>query len=40
MNNFLECEAYLVKPIDEEQLLGLLQNYLHLDWIENQVSLA
>ncbi len=30
---YLDCEAFLNKPIDEEQLLSKLQQYLDLKWI-------
>ncbi|MDJ0715256.1 MAG: ATP-binding protein [Prochloraceae cyanobacterium] len=33
MSDYLKCEAYLSKPIEEEQLLKYLQKYLHLEWI-------
>ncbi len=33
MHDYLKCEAYLSKPIEEEQLLAYLQKYLHLEWI-------
>ncbi len=29
------CNEFLPKPIDEETLLALLQNYLHLEWVYN-----
>ncbi len=38
MKNYLECEAYLNKPIDEEKLLELLEKYLHLEWIYDRAS--
>ena len=30
---YLNCDAYLNKPIDEEKLFALLKEYLNLDWI-------
>ena len=33
VRQYLECEAYMTKPIDEKKLLALLQQYLELDWI-------
>ena len=38
MREYLECQAYLSKPIDEEQLLAYLQKYLHLEWIYKKAS--
>ncbi|MGK7914932.1 MAG: MHYT domain-containing protein [Prochloraceae cyanobacterium] len=38
MRQYLECEAYISKPIDEEKLLALLQEYLHLEWIYHKAS--
>ena len=41
MCNYLNCEAFLGKPFEEEELLKLLTKYLHLDWIyreNNQIS--
>ena len=38
MKNYLECEAYLNKPIDEEKLLELLEKYLHVEWIYDKAS--
>lgn len=33
------CQAFLPKPIDDEQLLSLLKQYLHLEWIlDEQVT--
>ena len=33
MRQYLKCEAFLSKPFEEEKLLELLQQYLHLEWI-------
>lgn len=33
MRQYLECDLYLSKPVDEEKLLKSLQKYLHLEWI-------
>jgi CheY-like chemotaxis protein len=33
MRQYLKCEAFLSKPFEEENLLELLQQYLHLKWI-------
>lgn len=33
MQHYLKCEAFLTKPFEEERLLELLQQYLHLEWI-------
>ena len=38
MKNYLQCEAYLGKPINEEKLLKLLQEYLGLEWIYRKAS--
>ncbi|MGK7917591.1 MAG: ATP-binding protein [Prochloraceae cyanobacterium] len=38
MRQYLKCEAYMSKPIDEEKLLILLQEYLRLEWIYRQAS--
>ena len=32
------CDAFLPKPIDEQQLLSLLQEYLHLTWIYEDID--
>ncbi|MDJ0715056.1 MAG: ATP-binding protein [Prochloraceae cyanobacterium] len=32
------CEAFLPKPVDEQKLLALLQEYLQLDWIYEDVA--
>ncbi|WP_036486276.1 hybrid sensor histidine kinase/response regulator [Myxosarcina sp. GI1] len=32
------CDAFLAKPIDEEQLLLLLQEYLKLEWIYEEIE--
>ncbi len=37
MSQYIDCEAYLSKPIDEEKLLALLEQYLHLEWIYQEV---
>ncbi|MGF1539413.1 MAG: ATP-binding protein [Pleurocapsa sp.] len=34
------CEAFLPKPIQEQKLLFLLQNYLKLDWIYEQIEVS
>jgi CheY-like chemotaxis protein len=34
------CQAFLPKPIDEQQLLALLAQYLHLDWIYEDPALV
>ena len=36
MQDYLNCEAFLSKPLEEEKLLELLQKYLHLEWIYRQ----
>lgn len=33
LRDLLPCEAFLSKPVDEDKLLELLQQYLHLEWI-------
>ncbi len=33
LRDLLPCEAFLSKPFDEDRLLDLLQQYLHLEWI-------
>ncbi len=33
IDKYLEFDAYLNKPIDEEELFSLLQQYLNLEWI-------
>jgi signal transduction histidine kinase/CheY-like chemotaxis protein len=33
MREYLKCEAFLSKPFEEERLLELLPQYLHLEWI-------
>ncbi len=38
MRKYLECDACLSKPVDEDKLLDLLQKYLHLEWIYKQAS--
>ncbi len=38
MSNYLDCDAVLNKPIDEEELLLNLQRCLNLEWIYNRVS--
>ena len=38
MSSYLDCEAVLHKPIDEEELLLNLQKLLNLEWIYNRVS--
>ena len=30
---YLQCDEFLSKPVNEEQLLELLQKYLHLEWV-------
>ncbi|MDJ0635242.1 MAG: ATP-binding protein [Xenococcaceae cyanobacterium MO_188.B29] len=30
---YLECDEFLSKPVNEEKLLELLQKYLHLEWV-------
>ncbi|MDJ0715057.1 MAG: ATP-binding protein [Prochloraceae cyanobacterium] len=32
------CDAFLPKPVDEQKLLALLQEYLQLDWIYEDVA--
>ena len=36
MRQYLQCDGFLTKPIDEEKLLKLLQHYLNLEWIYKQ----
>ena len=36
MKDYLECEAYITKPVEEEELLELLETYLQLEWIKDQ----
>ncbi len=36
MQNYLECDAYLSKPIDEPKLLALLEENLSIHWIKSQ----
>lgn len=38
MGNYLDCEAVLHKPVDEEELLSNMQKYLNLKWIYHKVS--
>ena len=38
MRKYLECDACLSKPVDEDKLLDLLKKYLHLEWIYKQAS--
>jgi len=38
MGNYLDCEAVLYKPINEQELLSNLQKYLNLEWIYHQAS--
>lgn len=33
MYNYIKCDEFISKPLDEEQLLELLQKYLHLEWV-------
>ena len=33
IRQYLNCEAFLSKPFEEEELLELLAEYLHLEWI-------
>ncbi|MGK7916877.1 MAG: ATP-binding protein [Prochloraceae cyanobacterium] len=37
---YFGCEACLRKPIDKQQLLALLKQYLHLEWIAETQSLT
>ena len=41
MSQYLDCDAFLGKPFEEEDLLKLLAKHLHLEWIyrENQQKL-
>ncbi len=32
------CDSFLLKPVDEQKLLDLLQEYLQLDWIYQDVA--
>ncbi len=34
----LECNAYISKPVDEQKLLALLQEYLHLEWVYRSLA--
>lgn len=36
MREYLKCEAFLNKPFEEEELLGLLAEYLNLQWVYKQ----
>ena len=36
MRKYLKCDAFLNKPFDEDELLDLLQHYLHLEWVYEQ----
>ena len=41
MGEYLQCDAFLSKPLEEEKLLKLLQQYLDLEWIykeENSIK--
>ena len=33
MYNYIKCDEFISKPLDEEKLLELLQQYLHIEWI-------
>ena len=38
---YLQCDEFLSKPVNEEKLLELLQQYLHLEWVyktDNPIS--
>jgi signal transduction histidine kinase/ActR/RegA family two-component response regulator len=39
IRRYLECEAYLSKPIDEQKFLAFLQQLLGLEWVYKEVSL-
>ncbi|NEO50207.1 MAG: response regulator [Moorea sp. SIO4A3] len=34
----LGCDAFLPKPVDEQKLLALLEKYLQLEWVDQEVS--
>lgn len=36
MRQYLNCEAFLSKPFEEDELLELLQKYLRLEWIKRE----
>lgn len=38
MGDSIDCDAILHKPVDEEELLDLLQRYLNLEWIYRDES--
>ena len=38
MRQRINCEAFLSKPFEEEELLELLAKYLHLEWIYSETS--
>ncbi|MGF1489364.1 MAG: ATP-binding protein [Prochloraceae cyanobacterium] len=40
MGRYLQCDAFLSKPVDEEKLIQLLQQYLNLEWIYKQDNSA
>lgn len=40
MRQYLQCDAFLSKPVDENELLLVLQEYLNLEWIYHDESLV
>lgn len=38
LEQYLPCDEFLRKPLNEEKFLALLSQYLHLEWVEKEVE--